>query len=116
MVRAEDGAGYGAANPIRRAGPSEAARRGAIAYLHRSLGTDNHRLAHTGALELRGWRVTRIPAAALAGPDAEQLERLAALGPVSIHVTLTPTEHPERAIHHRRRRAQGAVRSPMKSC
>ena len=36
-----DGASYGAADPIRRAGPSEAAKRGAIAYLHRSLGTDN---------------------------------------------------------------------------
>ena len=29
MVRAQDGSGYGAANPIRRYGPSEAARRGA---------------------------------------------------------------------------------------
>jgi hypothetical protein len=94
MVRAEDGAGYGAANPIRRAGPSEAARRGAIAYLHRSLGTDTHRLAHTGALDYADG-VTRIPAAALANPDADQLERLAALGPVSVHVTLTPAEHPD---------------------
>ena len=90
MVRTEDGAGYGAANPIRRAGASEAARRGAVAYLHRSLGTDNHRLAHTGALDyVEG--VQRIPAAALASPDADQLERLAGLGPVTLHVTLTPT-------------------------
>ena len=90
MVRTEDGAGYGAANPIRRAGASEAARRGAIAYLHRSLGTDNHRLAHTGALDYAEG-VQRIPAAALASPDADQLERLAGLGPVTLHVTLTPT-------------------------
>jgi hypothetical protein len=47
MVRAQDGSGYGAANPIRRRGPSEAAKRGAVAYLLRSLGTDNHRLPHT---------------------------------------------------------------------
>ncbi len=93
MVRAQDGAGYGAANPIRRAGPSEAARRGAVAYLHRSLGTDSHRLAHTGALNYADG-APRIPAAALANPDADQLERLAALGPVTIHVTLTPTENP----------------------
>jgi hypothetical protein len=91
MVRIENGEGYGAANPIRRAGASEAARRGAVAYLHRSLGTDNHRLPHTGALDyIEG--VPRIPAAALANPDADQLERLAALGPVTVHVTLTPTE------------------------
>src|ERR1700761_2415535 len=50
MVRAQDGSGYGAANPIRRSGPSEAAKRGAVAYLLRSLGTDSPRLAHTGAL------------------------------------------------------------------
>ncbi len=93
-VRAEDGIGYGAANPIRRAGPSEAARRGAIAYLHRSLGTDTHRLAHTGALNyLAG--VPRIPAAALANPDADLLERLAQRGPCTIHLTLTPTERPD---------------------
>jgi Peptidase family M28 len=90
MVRTVDGMGYGLANPIRRQGASEAARRGAIAYLHRSLGTDNHRLAHAGALNYTDG-VPKIPAAALAGPDADQLERLSALGPVTVHVTLTPT-------------------------
>jgi len=90
MVRTVDGMGYGLANPIRRQGASEAARRGAIAYLHRSLGTDNHRLAHAGALNYTDG-VPKIPAAALAGPDADQLERLSALGPVIVHVTLTPT-------------------------
>jgi len=49
MPRAMDGANYGAAIRIRRGGPSEAAKRGAIAYLHRSLGTDERRLAHVGA-------------------------------------------------------------------
>src|ERR1700689_4409367 len=90
MVRAQDGSGYGAANPIRRRGPSEAARRGAVAYLLRSLGTDNHRLPHTGALNYEDG-APRIPAAALAIPDAEQLERLAALGPVRVRLLLTPT-------------------------
>src|SRR6202795_725521 len=78
MVRAQDGSGYGAANPIRRYGPSEAARRGAVAYLLRLLGTDSHRLPHTGALNYEDgapW----IPAAALGTPAADQLERLAAL-------------------------------------
>jgi Peptidase family M28 len=89
MVRAQDGSGYGAANAIRRLGPSEAAKRGAVAYLLRSLGTDSHRLPHTGALNYQD-DAPRIPAAALAIPDAEQLERLAALGPVRIRLLLTP--------------------------
>jgi len=90
MVRAQDGSGYGAANQFRRRGPSEAAKRGAVAYLLRSLGTDNHRLPHTGALSYEDG-APRIPAAALAIPDADQLERLAALGPVRIRLLLTPT-------------------------
>src|ERR1700689_4553824 len=90
MVRAQDGSGYGAANPIRRRGPSEAAKRGAVAYLLRSLGTDNHRLPHTGALNYEDG-APRIPAAALAIPDADQLERLAAQGPVRVRLVLTPT-------------------------
>ena len=90
MVRAQDGSGYGAANPIRRRGPSEAGKRGAVAYLLRSLGTDNHRLPHTGALNYDDG-APRIPAAALAIPDADQLERLAAQGPVRIHLLLTST-------------------------
>jgi hypothetical protein len=90
MIRVEDGSGYGAVNPIRRAGPSEAAKRGAVAYLLRSLGTDNHRLPHTGALNYAG-DAPRIPAAALSNPDADQLERLAARGPVRIRLVLTPT-------------------------
>jgi Peptidase family M28 len=89
MVRAPDGSGYGAANRIRRLGPSEAAKRGAIGYLLRSLGTDSH-LPHTGALNYEDG-APRIPAAALAVPDAEQLERLAVLGPVRVRLLLTPT-------------------------
>ena len=90
MVRVQDGSGYGAASRIRRSGPSEAAKRGAVAYLLRSLGTDNHRLPHTGALDYQEG-APQIPAAALSVPDAEQLERLAARGPVRIRLLLTPT-------------------------
>ena len=92
MVRTQDGSGYGAAIPIRRSGPSEAARRGAVAYLLRSLGTDSHRLPHTGALNYDDG-TSRIPAAALAIPDADQLERLATLGPVRVRLLLRPTVH-----------------------
>lgn len=90
MPRVMDGSSYGAANPIRRLGPSEAAKRGAVAYLHRSLGTDNHRIAHTGATNYED-DAPRIPAAALSNPDADQLERLAARGKVKLHLLLTPT-------------------------
>ena len=93
MPRVMDGGSYGAANPIRRRGPSEAAKRGAIAYLHRSLATDNHRLAHAGATNYIDG-MPRIPAAALSVPDAEQLARLAARGPVRIKLVLTPTSDP----------------------
>jgi hypothetical protein len=98
QTRFLDGSGYGAANPVRRAGPSEAARRGARAYLHRSLGTDSHRLAHTGALNYRD-DAPRIPAAALSNPDADQLERLAARGAVTVHVELSPLSLPDRKAY-----------------
>jgi carboxypeptidase Q len=79
MVRAQDGAGYGAAVVGRTDGPNEAARRGAIAYLLRSVGTDSHRLAHTGTTRYVDGRVP-VPAFALSAPDADQIERIAALG------------------------------------
>jgi carboxypeptidase Q len=79
MVRTQDGAGYGAAVDARVDGPGEAARRGAIAFVLRSVGTDNQRLAHTGTTRYVDGRVP-LPAFALSGPDADQIERLAALG------------------------------------
>jgi carboxypeptidase Q len=79
MVRAQDGAGYGAAVPARTDGPGEAAKRGAVAFLLRSVGTDSHRIAHTGTTRYVDGRVP-IPAFALSAPDADQIERIAALG------------------------------------
>jgi DNA-binding transcriptional LysR family regulator len=79
MVRAQDGAGYGAAVPGRTEGPKEAAQRGAIAFLLRSVGTDSHRLAHAGTTRYFDGRVP-VPAFALSPPDADQIERIAALG------------------------------------
>jgi carboxypeptidase Q len=79
MVRTQDGAGYGAAVEARGDGPAEAAKRGAIAFLLRSVGTDSNRIAHTGTTLYVDGRVP-VPAFALAAPDADQIERLAALG------------------------------------
>src|SRR3546814_14419125 len=43
MTRTQDGSGYGAINANRTRGPVEAARRGAVAYLVRSLSTADTR-------------------------------------------------------------------------
>ena len=92
IARTRDGSGYGPGSRLRGAGPVEAARRGAVAFLLRSPGTHTHRLAHTGVMR-RVTDVLRIPAAALAAPDAEQLERLVAKGnPVRVKLTLTPRD------------------------
>jgi carboxypeptidase Q len=94
MMRTQDGSSYGVNGIVRRSGPSIAASRGAVATLIRSLGTDYHRNPHTGGTV---WAKDQapIPAAALALPDSEQLARLAQAGPVSIHLTLTPTYDPK---------------------
>ena len=89
MVRAQDGSGYGALTAMRRRGPSEAARRGAVAYLIRSLSTDDTRLPHVGQMDY-AQDAPRIPAAALSTPDAELIERLAARGPVRIRLAMSP--------------------------
>jgi carboxypeptidase Q len=72
-VQAQDGRGYGATSPIRGQGPTEAARRGAVGYVLRSLGTHDHRFAHTGATRVGEGT---IPAFAMSPPDADQLRRL----------------------------------------
>jgi hypothetical protein len=95
MVRTQDGAGYGSGTVLRRKGPAEAARRGAIAYLVRSVSTSDSRLPHTGKTDyLDG--VTKIPSAALGVPDAELLDRMAARGkPVRIRLMLQSHEIPD---------------------
>ena len=94
--------GYGAAYRIRGLGPSEAAKRGAVAYLLRSLATDVRRSPHTGTMtylpDFSGGAqhpAPRIPSAALSAPDAEQLERIALRGkPIRMRLVLTPTTTP----------------------
>lgn len=117
MVRAHDGAGYGPANRKRSLGWIEAQSRGAVGLLIRSVGTDSHRMPHTGNMS----RVTentlaqgslsdvaadyvratypdlseaparsQIPAIALSAPDADQVERIHRMGEaieVSLHAS-----------------------------
>jgi Zn-dependent M28 family amino/carboxypeptidase len=91
MTRTQDGSGYGAINAQRTFGAVEAAKRGAVGYLVRSLSTDDTRLPHTG-----GARAAGIPAAALSPPDAELLEHLAARGkPVTVKLVMKSTSNPK---------------------
>lgn len=87
-VQAQDGRGYGATSPIRGAGPTEAARRGAVGYVLRSLGTHDHRFAHTGATRVGEGT---IPAFAMSPPDADQLRRIGRLSDEPLRIRLFST-------------------------
>jgi carboxypeptidase Q len=86
-ARTSDGSGYGSAGDVRGRGPSASARQGAIGLLIRSIGTDDDRAPHTGGMRYEG-DASKIPAAALAAPDAALLTRLLARGPVKVKFTL----------------------------
>ena len=88
MQAYRDGHDYGIGSNVRVNGPSLASQKGAAAFLLRSAGTDNNRLPHTGITTF-ALGVTPIPAAALSGPDADQLERVLRIGkPVTIKLAL----------------------------
>jgi len=75
MERFIDGRGYGPAVQARSNGAIEASKKGALAIVIRSIGTDTHRVPHTGMMRYDD-KVVKIPAAALSNPDADQLERI----------------------------------------
>lgn len=88
MKRAKDGSGYGPVSNVRRTGASEAARKGAVALLIRSVGTDSDRLPHTGMMKYEDG-VARIPAAALSVPDADLLANMLRRGkPVTVEMNI----------------------------
>lgn len=90
MHATQDGSSYGEFGVARRQGPSVAAKKGAIGIVIRSIGTDHHRVPHTG-VQMWADGVTPIPAAALSVPDAELLARMFERGkPVRLKMTLTP--------------------------
>lgn len=109
MERRRNGGGYGKAVGVRSQSAELAGRKGAVAAFIRSIGTDHDRMPHTGGgvymgqiafdpeMQKRartlsdGSRVveTLVPIAALSNPDADQLDRLSALGkPVRIKLSL----------------------------
>jgi Zn-dependent M28 family amino/carboxypeptidase len=92
MTRTQNAAGYESAVAARYA-PSEAAKRGAVAYLTRSIATGTGRAPHAGATRYDD-AVAKIPAGALGVPDADLVEHLAAQGPVRLHLVLESREAP----------------------
>ena len=107
-------ASYGEAVAYRENGRDAAAKLGAVAALVRSAGNADFRLPHTGETEYDA-KVPTIPAACVTTEDAELMKRLAAQGPVRLHLVLTPrllpsvdtynvvadlkgSEHPEQVV------------------
>jgi carboxypeptidase Q len=88
------GEAYGQAGEYRFRGPAEAASLGAAAALVRSVGGADYRLPHTGLTRWKD-RQAPIPAAALAAEDADLVARLAAAGPVTMKLVLTPQTLPD---------------------
>jgi carboxypeptidase Q len=91
MVRMQDGSGYGPLTRIRGAGPAAAAAKGAVAFVIRSVGSDEHRMPHTGTTRYVDG-VVPLPGFALAAPDADQLSRLIAMGG-PVRISLSSTAH-----------------------
>ena len=75
MPANQDGSGYGQFGAPRRQGPTIASKKGALAIVIRSIGTDHHRNPHTGVMSFTDG-AKPIPAGALSIPDAEQLVRI----------------------------------------
>ena len=82
---------YGTTNVFRTAGPSRAAKIGAIAALVRSVGPIGLRTPHTGATVYTD-DAPKIPAAAIPAEDAARFQRLADRG-VKIRVRLSMQAH-----------------------
>lgn len=79
---------YGTVVAGRVSGASEAAKKGALAIVIRSVGTDSHRFPHTGVMNYEAG-VDKIPAAAMSNSDADMVARMLKRGPaVKLKLTL----------------------------
>jgi carboxypeptidase Q len=91
----QSGEAYGEAVQYRAVGALAAAKLGAIATLVRSAGDGAYRLAHTGYSA-----DAHIPAGAVSAEDAMLIARLAARGPVKIHLSLPTHIGPEETSYN----------------
>jgi carboxypeptidase Q len=96
MVNTKDGPGYGTAVVARGSGPGEAAKKSAVAIVIRSIGSDESRFPHTGAMHKEPDVKVALPAAALSNADADLLERiLAAHGAARLRLKVGPRWLPD---------------------
>jgi hypothetical protein len=90
MERTATFKGYGDAVSARGDGPKVAATKGALAFLVRSIGTDQTRFPHAGASRQIDQK-TPLPAGAISNADADLLDRvLAAHGSARLALNLGP--------------------------
>ncbi|GIU27272.1 peptidase M28 [Shewanella sp. MBTL60-007] len=73
--RHKTGKGYGKSVGGRSKGAVAAAKKGAVAIIIRSIGTDHDRMAHTGMMRYQDG-VNKIPAAAMSNPDADLINAM----------------------------------------
>ena len=90
MERTRDNKGYRDQAPTRRQGPVVAARKGAVAALLRSIGTDADGPPHTGRVAYEPG-APQIPAAALAAGSADALDAALQAGPVRVGIAIGST-------------------------
>lgn len=98
MVPMQSGAGYGPLTRIRGAGPAVAAQKGALAFIMRSAGSDQHRMPHTGTTRYVDG-VVPLPGFSLSAPDADQLSRLVSYGE-PVRIRLSSTAHTYETTSH----------------
>jgi carboxypeptidase Q len=89
-----EGSGYGDAIGYRTRGADRASALGAVGVLVRSLTAHSLRTPHTGMMRYDD-KQPRIPAAAITTEDAELLARLAAAGPVRVHLAMAAKTLPD---------------------
>ena len=93
------GSAYEEGVAYRVRGASAAAQAGAVAALIRSVGGANYRLPHTGVMQY-DLKLPKIPTAALSAEDAMWIARLAAEGPVTLRIKLSPQLLPDADSHN----------------
>src|SRR5205809_895672 len=93
------GEAYSEAVAYRGAGPSAAAKQGAVACLVRSVGGADYRLPHTGQTNYAD-DAPKIPAGAVTVEDADLIVDLVRQGPVKVKLILTPQQLPDVESHN----------------